>query len=122
MSSSSDRIASALERIAATQEKLLENCEKSLELQRRSLYETEEQTSYLLRSEKQRNSMDAFARLFYLHSFKKDGFDFVQDGERYSTVPLPLEEKVALDDEIKKAYENLYKLLDKKSSKTTEVP
>lgn len=99
MSSDPNRIASALERIAEIQEKML--------------VETEAQTEYLLRSEKQRNQMDAIMGLFYVHTFKRDGFEFVRDGNAYRTVPIEEYKFKRQDDEVRAAVETLRKALEK---------
>jgi hypothetical protein len=107
MSSSNDRIAAALERIANIQEQLLE--------------ETKEQTNYLLRSEHKRDKTDALTHLFYMHTFKKDGFEFVIEGDQYKTIPVPPERWKADTEEIRAAGDALRKLLEKYTVKSPDL-
>lgn len=107
MSSSNERIATALERIASIQAQLLE--------------ETKEQTNYLLRSEHKRDKTDALTHLFYMHTFKKDGFEFVIEGDQYKTIPVPPERWTAEIEEIREAGKKLREILEKYSVKSPDL-
>lgn len=100
MSSDLNRIALALERLVV---------------------EASAQTEYLIRSEEQRNNMDALLGLFYVHSFKRDGFEFVKEGNAYRTVPVTEFDFKQQDEEVRAAVRALGKALEKFTVKSPDL-
>lgn len=113
--SAEERIASAMERIATAQEKLVVEAECQTDFMERQL-------EYFARSEKNRNHMDALTSLFYIHSFRRDGMKFVQEGTKYSVVPMNIKDVMIENEEIQDAYEKLFEALKKHSIDAPEFP
>lgn len=117
-----ERLIATLERIASNEEKMLEQGERSLKGQRDHLEELRIHTDYLLRSERSRLDLDTLTKLFYTHTFKKDGFDLVRGADAYRTVAIDEKKWKADTDEIEEASKKLREALDKFAVETKILP
>lgn len=124
-----ERLIAALERLASSQDELVAQGKelvfqgkRALDNQREHVEELQDHTHYLLRSERQRVDMDTLTKLFYIHTFKREGFDCVRDADSYKTVPIAEEKWKADTAEVAEASKKLREALDKFTVETPVVP
>lgn len=108
------RIATALERIAESQKNLADKFDEALDSLNELVVEAKIQSDYLIRSEERTKHINALTSLFYIHCFRRDGMQFVQEeGGVYRTIPAELSQYVKDNDELREMGKKMQEALEK---------